>query len=184
MEAAGILVCKNTSETIYSLQAVYQATVDSFGKTAANLTSLIAARDGAKAEEAERLNEIRKAFDFFDVDHNKVLRDTEFAQACEGLGLLVDEHTVQQYYGANCDHSKGGIVFERFVEFVKENSSSGTGKNDVLNAFTTLSKSTVLTEDVIKSTFAENPELILSALNDHKTADGFDYKSYVDSLFA
>jgi hypothetical protein len=184
MEAAGILVCKNTSETIYSLQSAYQATVEGFGKTAGNIHALIAARDGAKAEEAERLNEIRKAFDFFDVDHNNVLRDTEFAQACEGLGLLVDETTVGAFYNSNVNSAKGGLVFEKFVEFVKENSSSGTGKADVLNAFTTLSKSTTLSEDVIKSTFAENPELILSALNDYKTAAGFDYKAYVDSLFA
>jgi len=185
MEAAGILVCKNSTETIYSLNSRHAAILNSFSSGSTNITKLIAERDGAKAEDAARLEEIRKVFNFFDVDGNKVLRNDEFHQAVEGLGLIASEEKIQGFFSQYADASRGGVSFERFVDFVRANSASGSGKGDILNAFVTVVKSApVITERDISTTFADNPQLVMEALADFPSGDGFDYRAYVDSLFA
>ena len=101
------------------------------------------------------------------------------------MGIVADEASVHSFFTTYADASRSGVTFESFVDFVKTKSVSGSGKKDVLNAFITLTKSApVVTEREVGVTFSENPDLIMNALRDFPSGDGFDYRAYIDNLFA
>ena len=89
-----------TDETIFSLRATWKAVTDAYKQAKDVCELLIMDQKGSKLT-PEQIKEVREVFDYFDQDKDNTLDFKEFKDACQGIGLIMEDDEVQSLHGPN-----------------------------------------------------------------------------------
>jgi hypothetical protein len=179
-DEAGILINTYTDETIFSLRATWKAVTDAYKQAKNVCEMLIMDQKGSKLT-AEQIKEVREVFDYFDQDKDNTLDFKEFKDACQGIGLIMDDDEVQSLYLKLSGGSNKRMNFEGFSDFMYGQLKTGASLEDVMNAFSNLAGGAdVLTEDAITQHFSPHGD-VADYLKENMS-DGA-YKPFTTQLF-
>ena len=179
-DEAGILINTYTDETIFSLRATWKAVTDAYKQAKDVCELLIMDQKGSKLT-PEQIKEVREVFDYFDQDKDNTLDFKEFKDACQGIGLIMEDDEVQTLYVKLTGGADNRMNFEGFSDFMYGQLKTGASLEDVMNAFTNLAGGAdVLTEDAITQHFSPHGD-VADYLKENMS-DGA-YKPFTTQLF-
>merc|ERR1712187_566413 len=78
---------------------------------------------------------LRRVFNGFDEDKNGTMSFDEFHQACNALGLVIDEAKAKSLFESATGGSGDVMNFDQFSKVMEEQLTSGASKADVIAAF-------------------------------------------------
>jgi actinin alpha len=182
LSTANILINPYTNETIFSLRTAWNAVSEAYKQAMDVCEQLIMDEKGSKLT-SEQIKEVREVFDYFDIDKDNTLDNKEFRDACQGIGLLMDDDEVNSLFIKVCGGKK--MNFERFSEFMYDQLKTGASLEDVMNAFRNLAGGAdFITSDAVGQHFAPHGDVSGYLLeNMGTTGEGLDYNGFTIQLF-
>jgi Ca2+-binding EF-hand superfamily protein len=186
---ANVIVNSYTKETIFSLRSEWKAVNDAFKSSKDVVEQLVFDQRGSKLT-TEQIKEVREVFDYFDKNKNNTLDSKEFHDACQGIGLILDDAEVLAIYKSKTGSTAGvedagSMSFEIFSEFMFDQLKTGASEEDVLGAYKFLSKSETISELQINEHLGTRGDMADYHLRSMtKKGDGYDYMAFTTKLFS
>jgi|EP00945_MAST-04E_sp_MAST-4E-sp1_P000048 hypothetical protein len=181
---AKILINSHTDETIFSLRAKWSAVGDAYKQAMDVVEQLIMDAKGSQLT-AEQIKEVREVFDYFDQDKDNSLDQKEFRDACQGIGLILDDDEVLSLYLKCTGGPTKKMGFEGFSTFMYDQLKTGASLEDVMNAFKNLSGGAeAITSDQVTQSFQAHGDVsgyLLENMNEKE--GGLDYNAFTVQLF-
>jgi len=189
LEAAEITENSHTELTFEGLQADYDGVAQLAVKEIKILENEIIAKKHAGISPDE-LNEFKECFDHFDKNKRGTLDRLELKACLASLGQdptdaeierLLNEHGDEQ----NSDDGPRRVLsFEAFVDYMKSKHSQSDSPAQIKEQFRIMAADKeFITEAELRAVLPADKANYLVA-NMPKTAGGYDYKAFVDTLFA
>jgi len=142
--------------------------------------------EAAKAAEAaskltpEQTKMLKRVFKQFDEDGGNTMQFDEFYQACNAMGLFIDEAKAKSLFKGAVGDSES-MNFDQYAAVMEAQLTSGASKADVLSAFSDLAdgKSKIANPKVKR--FFGNEKPVFEYIKSHMK-DG-DYKAFTEDIF-
>merc|ERR1712151_594491 len=123
---------------------------------------------------------LRRVFKQFDEDSSGKMNFDEFYQACNAMGLFIDEAKAQALFKSAVGDGDD-MNFDQYSKVMEAQLTSGASKSDVLEAFSELADGKCkISKPKVKRSFS-NDAPVYDYMQKHM-ADG-DYKAFTEDIF-
>ncbi|GAM22206.1 hypothetical protein SAMD00019534_053810 [Acytostelium subglobosum LB1] len=131
---------------------------------------------------AEELAEFRACYNHFDKDHDNALNRLEFSSSLKALG---EELPDAQLDAIIAKIGQNGLVsFESFVEYLSSTRKGSDTADSTREAFKTIAEGhDFVSEAQLRGAIPDAQKVEYLLANIPKTAQGYDYNSYVNKLY-
>jgi len=178
-DAAGVTVNAHTSATPHSLQTQYDE-LKKLAQRVEDNTEAAKAAEAAGKLTPEQNKMLRRIFKQFDEDNSGDMHFEEFFQACNAMGLFIDEAKAQALFKSAVGDSDV-MHFDDFSKVMEGQLTSGASKADVLAAFNELADGKPkIAKPKVKRYFANEPA-VFKYMGEHMPCG--DYNAFTEDIF-
>jgi len=178
-DSAGVTVNPHTSATPPSLQTQYDELSKLVRRVEENTESAKAAEAASKLS-PEQSKMLRRVFKQFDEDNSHSMTFDEFYQACNAMGLFIDEAKAKSLFQSAVG-SGDAMSFAQYTSVMESQLTSGASKADVLSAFNELADGKAKIAKAKVKRFFANDAPVFNYMQKHMP-DG-DYKAFTEDIF-
>jgi len=177
-----------TDHTYDDLHFEHEAAVKAFHKAISALEAQIAASKAKTGVSAEQLEEFKKTFQHFDVDHDGTLSRLEFKSVLSGLGLISLDFDGSDKKSDDIFHKVSGgadtVSFDQYVAYMTSITESATSTDALAESFSTIAggRPYVTASDLkVAGMTQEQIDFLTSSMPAGPDAGSFDYKAWLAS---
>jgi len=178
-ESAGVTVNPHTSATPPSLQTQYDELKKLAQRVEENTESAKAAEAASKLS-PEQSRMLRRVFKQFDEDNSNSMSFDEFYQACNAMGLFIDEAKAKSLFQSAVG-SGDAMSFDQYTAVMESQLTSGASKADVLAAFNELADGKAKIAKSKVKRFFSNDAPVFDYMKTHMPEG--DYKAFTEDIF-
>ena len=175
-----------TDHTYDDLQFEHEAAVKAFHKAINALEAQIAASKTKSGVSAEQLEEFKKTFQHFDVDHDGTLSRLEFKSVLSGLGLVALDFDGSDKKSDDIFHKVSGgadtVSFDQYVAYMTSITENATSVDALSESFSTIAggRAFVTAADFkVAGMSQEQIDFLTSSMPAGPHEGSYDYKAWL-----
>lgn len=187
-EACNIDENEFTDHTFDDLQFEHEQAKRAFTKAISALEAQIAASKTSSGVSAEQLEEFKRTFQHFDVDHDGTLSRLEFKSVLSGLGLVaLDFDGSDKKFEAIFQKVSGGadvITFDQYVSYMTSITENASSTDALQESFSTIAggRDFITASDFkVAGMTQEQIDFLTSSMPAGPHEGSFDYKAWLAS---
>ena len=171
------------SETPSFVESIYTAALGHASTILHEIDASIAAKQGLQISQ-EQIDDFRNTFTHFDKDHSKSLQYYELRACLTSLGEDITDDQAKEICKQYSAEGKESMQFDEYVKFMLDHFSKAETADTTLEAFKTIAAGNpILTDAQIDRFFTpEEAEFLRGELK--QVDGGYDFESYVNTLYA